>query len=91
MAIVTHAIHDVIHKVHAVPAKQMSDIKGMFSGGTAWPELQWVVTDSLPVNGGASEVDGGFPVPDSADVAFLQYTSGKRRTSLRSTDTNVQF
>lgn len=56
---------------------QMSDIKGMFSsGGTAWPDLNWVVTDSLTVPTEADEDSWTFPVPDPADVAFLQYTSG---------------
>lgn len=55
----------------------MSDIKGMFSsGGTAWPELNWVVTDSLAVPTEADEDSERFPVPEPADVAFLQYTSG---------------
>ncbi|CAN0147710.1 unnamed protein product, partial [Laminaria digitata] len=53
----------------------MSDIKGMFAGGAAWPELNWVVTDSLPLpkEGGSWE----FQAPEASDVAFLQYTSGK--------------
>lgn len=55
----------------------MSDIKGVFSsGGAAWPELNWVVTDSLAMPTEADEDSGRFPVPDAADVAFLQYTSG---------------
>lgn len=51
----------------------MSDIKAIFSGGATWPELKWVVTDSLPAT---EPPASGFPVPDLADVAFLQYTSG---------------
>lgn len=53
---------------------QMSDIKSMFAGGAAWPELQWVVTDSLLVP--ESDSTESFSVPDPADIAFLQYTSG---------------
>lgn len=58
---------------------QMSDIKGMFSfssGATAWPELNWVVTDSLAATTEADEDSGRFAAPGPADVAFLQYTSG---------------
>lgn len=77
--------------IYTLHLQQMADIKSMFSGGTEWPELQWVVTDYLPANGGASELDGGFPVPDPADVAFLQYTSGKRHDSLCLTDRGVQY
>lgn len=58
----------------------MSDIKGIFSsGGTAWPELNWVVTDSLTAATEADEDSGRFDAPDPADVAFLQYTSGMER------------
>lgn len=50
----------------------------MFSGGAAWPELKWVVTDSLPApTDDASQTTGRFPMPDATDVAFLQYTSGE--------------
>lgn len=53
----------------------MSDIKGMFTGAAAWPELNWVVTDALPL---PKEGDSWeFDAPEAADVAFLQYTSGK--------------
>lgn len=56
---------------------QMADIKGMFSSGTtAWPELTWVVTDSLTLSTEGMEESGRFSAPDPADVAFLQYTSG---------------
>ena len=55
----------------------MADIKGMFSSGTtAWPELTWVVTDSLSLPTEGVEESGKFSLPDPADVAFLQYTSG---------------
>lgn len=55
----------------------MADIKGMFSSGTtAWPELTWVVTDSLTLPTEGVEESGKFSLPDPADVAFLQYTSG---------------
>ncbi|CAM9492519.1 unnamed protein product [Scytosiphon promiscuus] len=58
-------------------AKKMSDIKGIFSsGGTPWPDLKWVVTDSLASATEADEDSGRFNAPDPADVAFLQYTSG---------------
>lgn len=52
----------------------MADIKNIFSGGSSWPELDWVVTDSLPVSADASQAQ--FPAPEPSDVAFLQYTSG---------------
>lgn len=57
----------------------MSDIKGMFSfssGATAWPELNWVVTDSLAAATEADDDSGRFAPPGPADVAFLQFTSG---------------
>ncbi|CAB1114142.1 unnamed protein product [Ectocarpus sp. CCAP 1310/34] len=57
-------------------AKKMADIKGMFSGGASWPELNWVVTDSLASVTAADEDTGRFSVPDPTDVAFIQYTSG---------------
>eukprot|EP00752_Nemacystus_decipiens_P001493 g1467.t1 len=60
-------------------AKKMSDIKGMFSfssEASSWPELNWVVTDSLAAATEADEDSGRFAAPDPADVAFLQYTSG---------------
>lgn len=61
----------------APPVSQMSDIKGMFSSdATSWPELMWVVTDSLASATEADEDSGRFAVPGPADVAFLQYTSG---------------
>ena len=60
------------------PVVQMSDIKEMFSfssGEASWPELSWVVTDSLVAATEADE-DRRFVAPGPADVAFLQYTSG---------------
>eukprot|EP00903_Cladosiphon_okamuranus_P012305 g11537.t1 len=58
-------------------SKKMSDIKGMFSSGsTSWPELSWVVTDSLAAATEADDDSGRFAAPGPADVAFLQYTSG---------------
>lgn len=59
------------------PMSQMSDIKGMFSSdATSWPELNWVVTDSLASATEADEDSGRFASPCPGDVAFLQYTSG---------------
>eukprot|EP00904_Undaria_pinnatifida_P011866 jgi/Undpi1/780/HiC_scaffold_10.g04244.m1 len=58
-------------------AKKMSDIKGMFTGGAAWPELNWVVTDSLPLPSPKEGDSYEFNAPEADDVAFLQYTSGK--------------
>ena len=55
----------------------MSDIKGMFTGGAAWPELNWVVTDSLPLPSPKEGDSYEFNAPEADDVAFLQYTSGK--------------
>lgn len=56
---------------------QMSDIKAIFSSGaTSWPELTWVVTDSLASATEADEDNRRFPAPGPSDVAFLQYTSG---------------
>lgn len=65
--------------VRIPPVSQMSDIKGMFSfssGATAWPELNWVVTDSLAAATEADDDSGRFAPPGPADVAFLQFTSG---------------
>lgn len=55
----------------------MADIKSMFLGGASWPELNWVVTDSLASATAADEDTGRFSIPDPTDVAFIQYTSGK--------------
>lgn len=51
----------------------MAQIKGMFTGGATWPDMKWIVTDSMPA---AQPPADGFPVQELEDVAFLQFTSG---------------
>lgn len=66
--------------------RQMSDIKSMFAGGATWPEMQWVVTDSL-----STEVTERFSAPEPADVAFLQYTSGQSPVDCRAAEWRFFF
>ncbi|CAM9376659.1 unnamed protein product, partial [Choristocarpus tenellus] len=54
-------------------AKKIADIKSAFAGGSGWPQLKWIVTDTL-FTGPAPK--NAFQDPLPSDVAFLQYTSG---------------
>ena len=62
-------------------AKKVSGLKAMLSrSATKWPELRWVVTDTMKLpsgGGGAGAVGPALPdAPDPSTPAFLQYTSG---------------
>ena len=61
-------------------AKKVSGLKAMLSrSSTKWPELRWVVTDTMKLSngGGGGAVGPSLPdAPDADGVAFLQYTSG---------------
>eukprot|EP01029_Cantina_marsupialis_P020395 TRINITY_DN4777_c0_g1_i2.p1 TRINITY_DN4777_c0_g1~~TRINITY_DN4777_c0_g1_i2.p1 ORF type:complete len:367 (-),score=81.29 TRINITY_DN4777_c0_g1_i2:111-1211(-) len=55
-------------------AKRLTAVKQVFSSDKGvWPEMDWIVTDSVkPIATPSSEL----PEPVDTDIAFLQYTSG---------------
>ena len=62
--------------------KKLAGVKDVFTKFTAsrhaqasWPEqLEWIVTDNKKQSSNAAKL----PTPSPSDLAFLQYTSGKR-------------
>ena len=58
----------------------ITQVFGKLRGVVAWPEnLQWVLTDRKSLQVSAAEAQAFvLPSPNPQDLAFLQYTSGKR-------------
>jgi hypothetical protein len=54
-------------------AKKVSDIKKVFSSSTQpWPQVTWLVIDSVLSSAKANLATDGLPLPQPTDVAFLQ-------------------
>ena len=55
-------------------AKKVAGIKEMFSKEKKkWPDVEWILTDSVKVNANSNRFDCKI---ERSDLAFLQYTSG---------------
>eukprot|EP00944_MAST-04C_sp_MAST-4C-sp1_P008445 g8445.t1 len=55
-------------------AKKVAGIKEMFSKEKKkWPDVEWILTDSIKVNANSNRFDCKI---ERSDLAFLQYTSG---------------